>query len=132
MHNILTSEIASEIMTDISQLSRTELQDLQNQIAARLRETEQQALQDAKAKIGEMAQGLGRSVQQLLIDTGLVAGGSVGRGFKAGAQFGKKVQPIFANPANPAENWSGRGRQPHWVKVMLNSGKTLDELRIAR
>jgi len=120
------------MMTDISQLSRVELQDLQNKIAARLRETEQLALDDAKAKIGEMAQGLGRSVHQLLIDTGLIANTAVGRGAKMGALNSKKVPPIYSNPENSAENWSGRGRQPHWVKAMLNSGKTLDDLRIAR
>jgi DNA-binding protein H-NS len=30
-----------------------------------------------------------------------------------------KVFPKYQNPKNPAETWSGRGRQPLWVKEQL-------------
>ena len=36
----------------------------------------------------------------------------------------------YRNPADPAETWAGRGRQPRWVAEQLRSGKTLDDLRI--
>lgn len=41
-----------------------------------------------------------------------------------------KVLPLYRNPKNPAQTWSGRGRQPHWVRAQLRSGKRLDDLRI--
>jgi DNA-binding protein H-NS len=41
-----------------------------------------------------------------------------------------KVIPKYRNPSNPAETWSGRGRQPAWVVAELNSGKKLDDLAI--
>jgi DNA-binding protein H-NS len=41
-----------------------------------------------------------------------------------------KVLPKYRNPKDPAETWSGRGRQPHWVRAQLQSGKKLDDLRI--
>ena len=40
------------------------------------------------------------------------------------------VQPKFRNPDNPAETWSGRGRQPHWVVEQLRLGKRMEELKI--
>jgi DNA-binding protein H-NS len=41
-----------------------------------------------------------------------------------------KVFPKYQNPKNPAETWSGRGRQPRWLTPQLESGKRLDEFRI--
>jgi len=43
-----------------------------------------------------------------------------------------KVEQKFRNPANPEHTWSGRGRQPHWVKTWIASGATLDDLLIDR
>ena len=43
-----------------------------------------------------------------------------------------KVFPKYQNPKNPAEKWSGRGKQPHWVKVQLKAGKKLERFLIAR
>jgi DNA-binding protein H-NS len=43
-----------------------------------------------------------------------------------------RVLPKYQNPKNPAEKWSGRGKQPHWVRAQLNAGKKLDHFLIAR
>lgn len=36
----------------------------------------------------------------------------------------------FANPADPSQTWTGRGRQPNWVKEALAKGKSLDQMAI--
>lgn len=41
-----------------------------------------------------------------------------------------QVFPKYRNPAQPAETWSGRGKQPRWLVAQLNSGKKLDDFRI--
>jgi DNA-binding protein H-NS len=41
-----------------------------------------------------------------------------------------KVLPKFRNPESSEETWSGRGRQPHWVLLLLAKGGTLDDCRI--
>ena len=43
-----------------------------------------------------------------------------------------KVFPKYQNPKNPAEKWSGRGKQPHWLQAQLRAGKTLEHFLIAR
>ena len=43
-----------------------------------------------------------------------------------------KVLPKYQNPKNPAETWSGRGKQPHWVQAQLRAGKKLERFLIAR
>ena len=42
-----------------------------------------------------------------------------------------KVLPKYQNPKNPTQKWSGRGRQPHWVRAQLKAGKKLGHFRIA-
>jgi DNA-binding protein H-NS len=41
------------------------------------------------------------------------------------------VRPKYMNPGNPEEVWSGRGKQPLWVREQLNTGKKLDQFLIA-
>jgi DNA-binding protein H-NS len=42
------------------------------------------------------------------------------------------VRPKYCNPENPSETWSGRGKQPRWVRAQLASGKKLDDLFISQ
>jgi DNA-binding protein H-NS len=42
-----------------------------------------------------------------------------------------KVISKYQNPKNPAERWSGRGKQPRWVRAQLKAGKRLEHLLIA-
>jgi DNA-binding protein H-NS len=41
-----------------------------------------------------------------------------------------QVFPKYRNPAQPAETWAGRGKQPRWLAAQLRSGKKLDDFRI--
>ncbi|GAB2502877.1 H-NS histone family protein [Lysobacter humi (ex Lee et al. 2017)] len=44
---------------------------------------------------------------------------------------GTKVEPKYRNPANAAETWSGRGKQPRWLAAYTAQGRALEEFRIA-
>jgi DNA-binding protein H-NS len=41
-----------------------------------------------------------------------------------------RVLPKYRNPADPAQTWAGRGKQPRWLTAQLRSGKTLDDFRV--
>ena len=41
-----------------------------------------------------------------------------------------QVVPKYRNPEQPAETWSGRGKQPRWLTAQLKSGKKLDDFLI--
>jgi DNA-binding protein H-NS len=43
-----------------------------------------------------------------------------------------KVLPKFQNPAEPAQTWAGRGKQPRWVSAMLETGTNINDLRIRK
>jgi DNA-binding protein H-NS len=40
-----------------------------------------------------------------------------------------EVHPKFRNPNPPHQTWSGRGKQPHWIREVLAEGRQLDDLR---
>jgi len=42
------------------------------------------------------------------------------------------VLPKYQNPKDPGETWSGRGKQPRWLKAQLRAGKKLNDLLIGR
>ncbi|MFK8078848.1 MAG: H-NS family nucleoid-associated regulatory protein [Granulosicoccus sp.] len=42
-----------------------------------------------------------------------------------------KVAPKYQHPDNPDQTWTGRGRQPLWVKALIDGGATLDALTIS-
>ena len=40
----------------------------------------------------------------------------------------EKRGPVYRNPHNSAETWSGRGKQPGWVAQALTEGHSLESL----
>jgi DNA-binding protein H-NS len=101
---------------DLSNLSVVELRTLQDQVNKQLKVAAQQDLAKAREEIQAIAQRAGISLQELVK-------GAVRK--KSG-----KVAVQYRNPANADQQWTGRGRQPKWVKEWLEAVKTLDALRV--
>ncbi len=102
---------------DLSSLSASDLRNLQEQIKRELKRRESQDLQKAKEEIFAIAQRVGLPLKELIATTN-----SRGKGGTVAARY--------RNPADNAQQWTGRGRQPKWVKEWLDSGKGIDDLRI--
>lgn len=43
---------------------------------------------------------------------------------------GKVSVPKYANPDDPSQTWTGRGRKPNWLVARLNKGAKLDQFTI--
>ena len=41
-----------------------------------------------------------------------------------------RVFPKYQNPAEPSETWSGRGKQPRWLKSALKAGGAIEDFKI--
>jgi DNA-binding protein H-NS len=41
------------------------------------------------------------------------------------------VLPKYQNPNEPAETWSGRGKQPRWLTAALKTGQTIQDFVIS-
>ncbi|QOL52288.1 H-NS histone family protein [Massilia litorea] len=104
---------------DLSDYNLSELKGLQAEIEREIKNRQQQEVTKAREQIIAIAQGLGISVEELLTNSGPKSKGN-----------GKKVQARYRNPADNAQTWTGRGRQPKWIAEGLAGGKTLDDFRI--
>jgi DNA-binding protein H-NS len=110
-------------MMDLSNMSLGDLRNLQEQIKQEMKQREQQDLQKAREQIMAIAQSVGVPLKDLIATSG--------RGAKAGGKSGAgSVAVRFRNPDNESQQWTGRGRQPKWVKEWVEGGKSLDKLRV--
>jgi len=104
---------------DLSDYNLSELKGLHAEIEKEIKARQQDDVAKARQQILAIAQGLGVSVEELLASSGAKSKGN-----------GKPVQAQYRNPADDAQTWSGRGRQPKWIAEGLAGGKSLDDFRI--
>lgn len=107
---------------DLSKLNLAELKELQAQVGVEMKNREKSNIEKARTDINAIAQSLGLSLQDLL-------GASESEG-KVRKQTGK-VAVQYRNPQNASQEWTGRGRQPGWVKELLASGKNLMSAKVS-
>jgi len=101
---------------DLEKLSLKELKELRNQVEKAIASFEERRKAAAVAELEEQAKKLGFSLSEL---TGA-----------ANTRKRKPAAPKYANPDDPAQTWTGRGRRPRWVEAALAKGKSLDDLTI--
>lgn len=106
---------------DLSKLNLAELKGLQAQIGAEMKNREKSEIEKARNDINAIAHSLGLSLKDLL-------GASESQG-KVRKQAGK-VAVQYRNPQDASQEWTGRGRQPGWVKELLASGKNLMSAKV--
>lgn len=99
---------------DLADMSLKDLKDLQKQVDAAIRGFEKRKRKEALAAAQRAAQEHGFSLEEIL-------------GKKTS---GPKSAPKYANPTDASQTWTGRGRQPAWVKEAMAAGKSLDDMAI--
>jgi len=102
---------------DLNNLSLEELKSLQNDVAVALYYFEKRKKADALAEIKSLAHAKGFSLDELLRDA------------KAKVKRAPAVAK-YADPANPDNTWSGRGRKPKWLIAELENGKSVEDFAI--
>lgn len=109
---------------DLSNMSVGDLRNLQEQIKQEMKAREAQEVQKAREQILAIAQSVGVPLKDLL------ATGGRGAASKGSATKGNTVAVRYRHPDNASQQWTGRGRQPKWVKEWVEGGKSLDKLRV--
>ncbi len=99
---------------DLSKMSLDELKTLQRDVAKAISSFEARKRTEALAAIDATARSMGFVLHDLL-------------GTKPPR---KPVAAKYANPANPSETWSGRGRRPLWFAAALEAGKSAEDLAV--
>lgn len=100
---------------DLEKMSLDDLKQLQKDVAAAISNFEKRKKKEALAAAQKAAQAHGFSLDDIL-------------GGKSGG--GSKSLPKYANPADASQTWTGRGRQPGWIKSALKAGKSLEDMAI--
>jgi len=100
----------------LAALTMAQLRDLQEKVQQELSSRERDDLNQAREQIRMIAQQAGIPLKQLML-------GDL-------PQRAGKVTVRYRHPDNAAEQWTGRGRQPLWVKNWIASGKSIDLLRV--
>ena len=100
---------------DLSKLSASELRALQEQVRQELKQREVEEVAQAREQIMAIAERVGIPLKDLI--TAPVR------------PKASKTGTRYRHPSNATLQWSGRGRQPRWIKEWLASGHALDGLR---
>lgn len=101
---------------DLNALSLKELKDLQAQVSRAIASFEDRKKKEALAELEDKARAMGFTLAEL-----------------TGMQAAHKRAPAtakYANPANPAETWSGRGRKPRWFVEAMAAGKSAESMSL--
>jgi DNA-binding protein H-NS len=111
-------------MMDLSNMSLGDLRNLQEQLKQETKKREQQELQKAREQIIAIAQSVGVPLEDLI--------SSAARGSKSKSTGGGtgSVAVRYRHPDDASQQWTGRGRQPKWVKEWVEGGKSIDQLRV--
>ncbi len=101
---------------DLDALSLDELKKLRKDVNKAVENYESRRKQDARAAVEATAREMGYSLSELT---------------DGSSKSGKTPRPAkYAHPENPSLTWSGRGRQPKWIKEALEDGTSLDTFLI--
>lgn len=108
-------------MQDLSNYSLSQLRHLETQVVEELKKRKFLGISQAREQILHIAQSAGISVNELLS----------GKSSKASkALKGQRAPAKYRHPDDSTQQWSGRGRQPAWVKAWISSGKNLEETKV--
>jgi DNA-binding protein H-NS len=105
-------------MIDLSNMSLAQLRDLQAQVLEQFKAREKDEIANVRKQILELARSVGMTPEEVL-------------NVKGGQKTTKPVAARYRNPADAEQVWSGRGRQPRWVKEYVETpGNTIESLLI--
>jgi DNA-binding protein H-NS len=104
-------------MQDLSKYSITQLRALEVQVIDELKTRHFLSISKAREQILHIARNAGISVEQLLST-------KVPKTPKE-----RTAEAKYRNPGDPAQQWSGRGRQPAWIKAWIASGKSVEDAK---
>jgi DNA-binding protein H-NS len=103
-------------MIDLEELSLDELKKLQKDVSNEIKNYKDREKKRALAEVEAFARERGLNPADL---SELVK-----------RRTRKPAKPKYANPENPDQTWTGRGRRPRWIEDALAGGKTLDQMSV--
>ena len=104
-----------QMAKDPTKMSLKELQELELKVKKVKLSMQERSRSELRHKLESMAAQAGFKLSDLF----------GGRGGK-----GRKVAAKYANPDDPSQTWSGRGRKPRWLAARLRAGDRVEKFLI--
>ncbi|MDQ2089820.1 H-NS histone family protein [Marimonas arenosa] len=108
-------------MAQLNAMTLTELKSLEKKVVKAIAKFEEREKKKALSTLKAKAREMGFSLDELTAAQPKAP---------AAKKPAKKVPPKYANPDDPTQTWTGRGRRPVWVTQALEAGKSIDDLSI--
>jgi len=105
---------------DLSGLNIVELEKLIVDARARIEVVKKQQFAEIRRTLESQARNAGFDIYELF----------GGRAARAAGGERKAVPPKYRNPDNADQTWTGRGKQPVWLRDLLAAGKKLESMAI--
>ena len=100
---------------DLDRMSLKELQELEVKLKRAKAGVEDRGRADLRKKIETMVAAAGFKMSDI---------------FGARGGKGRTVAAKYANPDDPSETWTGRGRKPRWLAAKLKEGGKVEKYLI--
>lgn len=107
---------------DLKGMSRKELEKLQKDVEKALAKVSEKELKAARDEAAKIAAKHGFSLEDIAA--------APARKRRASSGPKTKAAPKYANPADPSQTWTGKGRQPVWYKEAVAGGAAPASLEI--
>lgn len=112
-------------LKELREMSKKQLEKLKKDIENQLERLDSKKLEEARAEAAKIAAKFGVELSEL-------AKAPARRKTTKAKSSRPKGEPKYANPANPSQTWTGRGRKPKWVQEWIEAGKPIEELEIRK
>lgn len=112
---------------NLKSMSEKELLKLRTDVNKALARIEKAKIKDAMKAADAAAKKFGYTLKDLVVGATAPA-----KSKAAGKKKGPLSPPKYANPADATQTWTGRGRQPAWIKDALAKGKKLESMEIKK
>lgn len=100
---------------ELDRMSLRELQELELKVRKARANVQDRSRSDLRKKVEAMVADAGFKLTDIF----------GGRGGK-----GRTVAAKYANPDDPSETWTGRGRKPRWLTAKLQEGSKMEKFLI--
>ena len=100
---------------DLDRMSYKELQELELKLKKAKASAEDRSRSEVRTKVETLITNAGFRISDIF----------GGRGGK-----GRTVAAKYANPDDPSETWTGRGRKPRWLAAKLKGGDRIEKYLI--
>ena len=99
---------------NLDKMSLKQLLELEAQVQSAIASVRERERGEVKKAMTELAEKHGFKLQELM----------------GGRGKGKITAPKYANPEDPSQTWTGRGRKPNWLVAKLKKGAKTEDFAI--